>query len=263
MNMRTLIVATCTALLAGAAQADGASVHAAGSLKAVFTQLGKIYAEQGGAAPRFEFGPSGVLREKIAAGATADVFASANMTHPQTFVDAGKAAKVERFARNELCLLVRPGLTVTPANALDAMVSRDLKLGVSTPKADPAGDYAVEMFQRADALRPGIGRALAARGRQLTGAANSAKPPEGRNVYAWVVESGQADLFVTYCTNSRLARREVPALQEVALPSDLAVGADYGLVVLSAPGSEGERFAHFLLSEPARKVLAADGFSLP
>ncbi|MCP2935794.1 substrate-binding domain-containing protein, partial [Salmonella enterica subsp. enterica serovar Typhimurium] len=115
----------------------------------------------------------------------------------------------------------------------------------------------------ADALRPGIGRALAARGRQLTGAANSAKPPEGRNVYAWVVESGQADLFVTYCTNSRLARREVPALQEVALPSDLAVGADYGLVVLSAPGSEGERFAHFLLSEPARKVLAAEGFSLP
>ncbi|WP_341930887.1 substrate-binding domain-containing protein, partial [Methyloversatilis discipulorum] len=82
--MRTLIVATCTALLAGAAQADGASVHAAGSLKSVFTQLGKLYAEQGGAAPRFEFGPSGVLREKITAGATADVFASANMTHPQT-----------------------------------------------------------------------------------------------------------------------------------------------------------------------------------
>jgi hypothetical protein len=57
--------------------------------------------------------------------------------------------------------------------------------------------------------------------------------------------------------------REVPALQEVVLPSDLAVGADYGLVVLSAPGSEGGCFARFLLSEPARKVVAADGFSLP
>lgn len=263
MIMRALIVAACTSLLAGAALADGASVHAAGSLRSVFTQLGKLYAEQGGATPRFEFGPSGVLREKIAAGAKADVFASANMTHPQTFVDAGKTAKVERFARNELCLLVRPGLAVTPANALDAMLARDLKLGVSTPKADPAGDYALQMFQRADVLRPGIGRALAARGRPLTGAADSAKPPAGRNVYAWVVESGQADLFVTYCTNSRLARREVPALQEVALPPELAVGADYGLVVLSAPGGEGERFARFLLSEPARKVLVADGFSLP
>ena len=164
--MRALIVAVCTSLLSGAALADGASVHAAGSLKAVFTQLGKLYAEQGGAAPRFEFGPSGVLRDKIAGGAKADLFASANMSHPQTFVDAGKAAKVERFARNELCLLVRPGLAVTPGNALDHMLRRDLKLGMSTPKADPSGDYAVQMFERADALRPGAGSALLARVQQ-------------------------------------------------------------------------------------------------
>lgn len=261
--MRALIVAVCTSLLSGAALADGASVHAAGSLKTVFTQLGKLYAEQGGAAPRFEFGPSGVLREKIAGGAKADVFASANMSHPQTFVDAGKAAKVERFARNELCLLVRPGLAVTPGNALDHMLRRDLKLGMSTPKADPSGDYAVQMFERADALRPGAGRALLARGRTLTGAADSPKPPGGRNAYAWVVDSGQADLFVTYCTNVRLAKQELPALQEVTLPPELAVGADYGLVVLSGAGSEGERFARFLLSAPARAVLAADGFALP
>ncbi len=253
----------CAALASGAAIADGAQVYAAGSLKSVFTRLGKVYAEQGGELPRFEFGPSGVLRERIQGGAAADVFASANMSHPQTFVDAGKAAAVVRFARNELCLLARPGLDVTPDNALGTMTRRDVKLGISTPKADPAGDYAVQMFGRADVLKPGVGRALMARALPLTGAADSARPPDGRNVYGWVVDGGQADLFVTYCTNARLARREVPALQEVPLPASLAVGADYGLVVLSAAGSEGARFAAFLQSEPARRVLAEEGFTLP
>jgi ABC-type molybdate transport system substrate-binding protein len=250
-------------MVSGVALADGARVHAAGSLKAVFTRLGALYAEQGGSAPRFEFGPSGVLRERIAGGAPADVFASANMTHPQTFVDAGKAASVIRFARNELCLLSRPGLALMPDNALDSLFRRDLKLGISTPKADPAGDYAVQMFGRADKLRPGAGRALLARAHQLTGAADSPKPPDGRNAYAWVVNSGQADVFVTYCTNTKLAQREVPALQQTALPPSLAVGADYGLVVLSGAGSEGEKFAAFLQTAPARKVLADEGFVLP
>lgn len=261
--MRTLALAACAVLASSVAMADGPKVLAAGSLKAVFTRLGALYVEQGGSAPGFEFGPSGVLRDRIAGGAPADVFASANMTHPQTFVDAGKAPSVIRFARNELCLLSRPGLALTPDTALDALFRRDLKLGMSTPKADPAGDYAVQMFERADKLRPGAGRALLARAHQLTGAADSPKPPEGRNVYAWVVDSGQADVFVTYCTNTRLAQREVPALQQTALPPSLAVGADYGLVVLSGPGGEGGKFAGFLQSAPARKVLADEGFVMP
>jgi molybdate transport system substrate-binding protein len=261
--MRIRMVAMCACLLSGGAMADGAQVYAAGSLKAVFSRLGGLYAEQGGAAPRFEFGPSGLLRERIQGGAPADLFASANMKHPQALVDAGKGATVTQFARNELCLLVRPGLDVTSGNALAQMLRRDVKLGVSTPKADPSGDYAVAMFRRADALRPGIGEALRARAMQLTGGPASARPPQGRNNYAWVVDSGQADVFVTYCTNVRLARREVPALQEVALPEALRVGADYGLVVLSGAGSEGEAFARFLQSPPARKVMQDAGFSTP
>jgi ABC-type molybdate transport system substrate-binding protein len=33
--------------------------------------------------------------------------------------------------------------------------SRAVKLGTSTPLADPSGDYAWEVFRKADALRPG------------------------------------------------------------------------------------------------------------
>ena len=40
---------------------------------------------------------------------------------------------------------------------------------------------------------------------QLTGGPDSDPAPEGRNTYAWVMESDRADLFLTYCTNAVLA----------------------------------------------------------
>jgi ABC-type molybdate transport system substrate-binding protein len=38
---------------------------------------------------------------------------------------------------------------------LDTMLRDDVKLGASTPKADPSGDYAFAMFAKAEALKPG------------------------------------------------------------------------------------------------------------
>jgi ABC-type molybdate transport system substrate-binding protein len=55
----------------------------------------------------------------------------------------------------------RVGLTT--ANFLDRLIDPAVKLGTSTPKADPSGDYAWAMFRRADAVRPGATRSLALR----------------------------------------------------------------------------------------------------
>ena len=38
------------------------------------------------------------------------------------------------------------------------------------------------------------------------------------------MDAGQADVFLTYCTNAVAARREVPRLQVVALPARTAGG---------------------------------------
>lgn len=48
------------------------------------------------------------------AGERADVFASANMEHPQALAALGRAGTVSRFARNALCALVSPRVHVTP-----------------------------------------------------------------------------------------------------------------------------------------------------
>ena len=108
-----------------------------------------------------------------------------------------------------------------------------MKLGTSTPRADPSGDYAWEVFRKADALRPGAGATLEKKALQLTGGPTSAPPPQGRAVYGWHVAEGRADIFLTYCTNAMDAQKQNPDQQIVALPDALAVGADYGLTVMN------------------------------
>jgi ABC-type molybdate transport system substrate-binding protein len=65
------------------------------------------------------------------------------------------------------------------------MLDPNLKLGTSTPKADPAGDYTWAMFAKADALRPGSRALLEAKAVQLMSGRNSLRPPEGVNLFAW------------------------------------------------------------------------------
>jgi ABC-type molybdate transport system substrate-binding protein len=128
-----------------------------------------------------------------------------------------------------------------------------VKLSTSTPRADPAGDYAFALFVRAEAVQPGTRTALEGKALLLTG---------GRDLYAWQFERGAADLFLTYCTNAVLARAAMPELQRVAVPDSLAVAADYGLVVLS-DRPEAVRFGQFLLSPPTQAILARQGFDAP
>ena len=98
---------------------------------------------------------------------------------------------------------------------------------------------------------------------QLTGGPDSDPAPEGRNTYAWVMESDRADLFLTYCTNAVLARRESPDLQIVQVPQALSVAADYGLVVLDGAPDAAWRLAFHILSPAGQAVLAEYGFDAP
>lgn len=226
--MRLLaIAAVMSAMMSSAHAADPVLLHAAGSLRGALTDVAKAFEVASGVTVQAKYGPSGTLRDEITGGAKAEVFASANMTHPESLAKAGKSAPVAMFARNRLCALTKPGVAVTPANLLDQMLHETVKLGTSTPKSDPSGDYAFEVFAKADAVKAGSRASLERKALQLTGGATSAQPPAGRSVYGWHVAEGRADIFLTYCTNAVVAVRENPGQRIVALPDTLAVGADY------------------------------------
>jgi ABC-type molybdate transport system substrate-binding protein len=165
------------------------------------------------------------------------------------------------FARNRLCALVRPGLKVDSASVLDRMLDPAIKLGTSTPKADPAGDYAFQVFAKAEQSRAGAQAVLESKALQLTGNASSAAPPAGRNAYGWHVAEGRADIFLAYCTAAREAQKQSGDQQVVELPENLAVGADYGLTVVAGASSAAEHFAQFILSPTGQNILTRHGFA--
>lgn len=262
--MRRILAAGLMMLATGSANAqEPVLLHAAGSLRGALTEVSAAFEAAGGPKVTQVYRPSGLIRDAIVGGERAEVFASANMTHPQALATAGKAGPVVLFARNALCAFVRPGLEVTPTNLLDRMLDPAVKLGTSTPRADPAGDYAYQVFARAEAVRPGARAALEAKALQLTGGPSSAPVPEGRNAYGHVIAAGQADLFLAYCTNAGPIGREQPGIRMVALPDALAVGADYGLTVVSGASPAAYRLALFVLSPAGQRILARHGFVAP
>ena len=132
--MRKSVIAVAIFAMAGPAAAETVQLYAAGSLKGALTDVAKMTGNKIDG----KYGPSGFLKNEISGGAKAHVFAFANMEHPQALRDEKKSGTVLRFARNKLCALVKPGLAVDHVTLLDRMLDSGVKLGTSTPKADPS-----------------------------------------------------------------------------------------------------------------------------
>jgi molybdenum ABC transporter molybdate-binding protein len=255
------ILAGCLLAVAMSAQAqEPVRLYAAGSLRLALTEVGKSFQASSGTPVASTFGASGLLRERIQKGEPAELFASANMEHPRSLEQEGKAGPVRRFARNQLCALAAPHVKVETATLLERMLDPSVKLGASTPNADPSGDYAWELFEKAERVRPASYEVLSRKALKLVGAADSPQAPPGRSVYAMLVAGGKADIFLTYCTNGLAARNENAVLRVVQLPPALAVGADYGLTVLKNARPQAENLARFILSQPGQAILARHGF---
>jgi molybdate transport system substrate-binding protein len=247
------------------AQEGTVRLHAAGSLRSALTELGQAFTAAQGIKVQAQFGASGLLRQRLDDGEPGDVYASADMGNPQALARAGKAWPVVVFARNRLCALVRPGLDVMPGTILTTMLAPGIRLATSTPGNDPAGDYAWQVFARAEQVQPSAQAALQAKALKLTGAADALlPPPPGRSVYAWHLLEGRADLFLAYCTAGREAAAEAPGIGVVELPPALAVGAEYGLTALrTADAPVALPFVLYVLSAEGQAILARYGFGAP
>lgn len=183
MAARFLTTFAALAIMMAPGMAEEAVLlHAAGSLRTALTDIAKAFEAAGLGKVQAKFGASGLLKDEIAGGVRAEVFASANMEHPLALAAEKRGGPVALFARNRLCALARPGLDVTPAALLDRMLDPQTKLGTSTPKADPSGDYAWEVFRKAEKLSPGAFATLEKKALQLTGGPSSPPAPQGRSI---------------------------------------------------------------------------------
>jgi molybdenum ABC transporter molybdate-binding protein len=256
-----LLALLFTAAATLAATAGEVRLLAAGSLTGALGEAAAAFTKATGVPVKADFGPSGLLRERIEKGEPAEILASADMGHPRRLVADGRADAVIRFTGNRTCAMAKPEVGLTADNLLAKMLDPAVRLGTSTPKADPSGDYAWAVFAAADKLKPGAKAALEAKALQLVGGPTSEKIPAGKSAVPWMFETGKADMFLAYCTTAATAKATGIALTVVDLPADLAQIADYGMVVLKGASPEADRLALWILSEPGQAILAKWGFA--
>ena len=242
----------CLSLLLATNPADSATpigIYAAGSLSTVIpAAIAASGLPPGTVAPPV-FGPAGALAHRLQAGEHADLFASADLAQPLA-VTRNDRGRVVAFARNRMCILSSRSLGLTPDTLLQRLLSPALRLVTSIPVTDPGGDYALAVFDRADALHPGAGAVLRAKALHLLGG-------KGHGPAA-LLAGHAADAVLVYCSAADVAARAEPALVSQTLPPDLSVTATYGLAVLS-DRTEAARLALFLLSEQGQSIIEANG----
>jgi molybdate transport system substrate-binding protein len=234
-------------------------IYAAGSLTAAFTEMVKAFPAPPDSVAAPVFGPSGLLRQRIEHGESADILASADMSQPRALAHEQAGRLVVMFTRNRLCALGRSSVRMTPDNLLDRLLDPAVRLATSTPGADPGGDYAWAVFARADAVHPGARTILEAKALKLVGGPNTPLLVPGHGAVQGVFLANRADVMLGYCSGSGAVMQEIPGLMNVALPSALTVGPAYGLVVLS-DRPLAARFALFVMSEDGQKILQRNGF---
>ena len=232
----------------------------AGSLREVMTQITADYQARHAGTVRTEFGPSGLMRERIERGERVDLFASADMGHPLKLREQGRATTVAMFTRNTLCAMATPRLGLTTANVLDKLLDPGVKLGTSTPGADPSGDYTWAMFRLADKLRPGSFAVLDKKAQQIVGGALPSAPAGGPDAIVAALRDGVVDVHIGYCTSARLRLSQLPDLQVVDIPDSLRVGPEYGLALLKEAQPASASLMLYILSVDGQATLEKFGF---
>jgi molybdate transport system substrate-binding protein len=262
MPLRALpAAALCLLAIVSSAKAEQLHVFAAGSLREVLGEIDGQYRKATGVEVTTDFGPSGILRQRIEKGEHADLFASADVGHPLALQKEGLATRVAMFTRNKLCGIAVPRVGLTSANFIDRLLDPTVRLGTSTPKADPAGDYTWAMFHKIDALRPGSYVILDNKAQQIVGGPTNNAPVGGKDPAAAALATGRVDLFIGYCSGSKRLLAQVSGLQIVAVPDAVATGPEYGLAILKGADPRTADFALFMLSPSGQQIFADHGFA--
>jgi len=238
-----LAFALIAGLWPGRLAAEEIVLFAAASLTDVLREVGEAFEASSGHELVMNLGASSDLARQIKAGATADVFFSADGAQMEGLERAGLVN-----AADHIDLLSNVLVVVVPADSKAALGSiaalrRMQRIALANPEAVPAGVYARTYLQAVglwDELDDKVVPLLDVR------AALAA------------VESGHADAGIVYRTDAALSQRVRIALE---VPREQGPRIVYVLAPLAAARKTAARdLVRFLVSDPARATYQKHGF---
>lgn len=252
LSRRTLVVAVCTAFLAGcsspsAPDAGPLLIAAAANLTSVFEEIAKAYTAKTGEPVRFNFGATAQLAEQIRNGAPFDVFAAADVEHVDQLVSAGALVPGSRaiYARGQLALWIPQ----TPPGGFHGLAGLGAPafryIAIAQPKSAPYGQAAVEALEKSglwSKLQP-----------KVVYATNISTAKQ-------FAQSGNADAAFTAYS---LVLQEKGTVYVV--PADLHRSIDQALGVLTSSKrtAGARRFASFVCGAEGQSILQRFGYLHP
>lgn len=228
--------------------ARGPLVLAAASLQEAMTAAGHAWAGQGHAEPVLSFAASSALARQIEAGASADLFVSADQEWMDDVAARGLIVPATRvvFLGNRLVIVAAAGnrVRVPLAPVPLARVLSAGPLAMADPDSVPAGRYGKAALTSLGVWQQVRGHVVAA---------------ENVRAALALVERGAAPLGIVYATDARAA----PGMRIVALfPALSHPPITYPLARLKASTcGDAEGFRRFLLSRAGKAIFARFGFS--
>lgn len=220
------------------------TVFAAASLKRSFTEIAERFTKDNpGSAVEFSFAGSSDLATQLTQGATADVFASADMKNMDKAAKAGLlAGNPVDFASNTLTIAVAPSNPKKIASFKD-LAQQGVSVIVCASEV-PCGSATQKVEQVA--------------GTRLNPVSEESSVADVLNK----VVTGQADAGLVYVTDAQGAGDKVAT---VPFPEAAGVVNTYPIAVLkqSTHADLAKKFVDLVTGEAGQKILAAAGFAKP
>jgi molybdate transport system substrate-binding protein len=245
-------VAVLAALFAAGAVARAQSpqpltIFAAASLTETMQHLGDEFTKATGVPVRVSFGASSALARQIEAGASVDVFVSAD----QAWMDEVELhGLVDRATRRNLVsnrlVLIAPAdhdvkVKITPHFPIGAMLGGG-RLALGDPDHVPAGRYAKQALTNL-----GVWDVVADR---------LVRTEDVRHALLFVAR-GECPLGIVYTTDAKVE----PRVRVVdTFPANRHSPATYPVAALKGAGPDAERFLEFILGDAGKQTFTSAGF---
>src|SRR5262249_47634222 len=158
-----------------------------------------------------------------------------------------------------VCAFSTSRVGLTSGSLLDTLLDPNIRLGTAAAVSDPLGDYTLQMFKRAEAIKPGSAATLTAKARPLIGGPH--QPPAGQDLLPPALNDRTVDVFLASCSGRNRLEGQVAGLTMTPLPDALRVGPEYGVALLAAARPAGVALMLYILSPAGQATLAQHGFT--
>lgn len=236
----------------------------AGSLAAALTEFARAFTARTGDAVDMRHGPAGLLTAAIRDRLLpVDVFISASPHGPEALHREGLFGPARIIARNRMVLVARPRLDASVEDPLALLADPRWRIGMSTPRADPGGDYAADFLDRLIATDPGRWRDLRNRCTSLFGAGLPDSDALPRSPALAALSEGRADMLIVYATTADPIAQALPGTRILPLPPELAPLTRICACARQGCSAPARRFLDDLQRAEASGLLRSHGFLPP